>query len=390
MRHSCLAHLLRKITQHNKGWDKDGDDEGYCSDTSYLKPGEPISKHFILSTNIRSLTSGNKLDALKSLMEKYSNCIALCLQELWALPIIPEIPGFQKLYYKSRKGNKGGGVGIYVRNEFKYSILKSPFIENVFESISVQIQVNTHKSYHVVNCYVQPNNKLTDTLPFISKLPIYKRNTMVVGDFNYNLANPNNISLVEEFSGLGLSSLVNQPTRVVHTKKGLSKTIIDHCYTNIQSAESFIITTDLTDHFSVATTIHCNFRHRKKEKSNSYAPLQDDKALLLLKQYLAAVDWSEVLKDKTENAFTKFHAIINEAMMICCPPTAKNKAFQPLNPWFSKGLLVSRKVKDRLHYRALKKGTKDSWERYKDYRNRYTKLVRIAKIKFYGHGFQTA
>ena len=69
-------------------------------------------------------------------MDKYSNCVALCIQELWTLSIIPELPGYQKLYFKSRKGNKGGGVGIYVKNDFKYNILKSPFIENVFESLS--------------------------------------------------------------------------------------------------------------------------------------------------------------------------------------------------------------------------------------------------------------
>ena len=374
-------------------WGQGDGDEGECGgshSSSYILPGEAVQQNFILSTNIRSLTSGNKLDALASLMDKYSNCIALCVQELWSLQGIPEIPGFQKLYYKSRKGNRAGGVGIFIRNNFKYTILKSPFIENVFESISIEIQANAHKSYRLVNLYIPPSVKLQDTLPLISKLPINKRNTLVVGDFNYNLANPANMSLVEEFSGLGLASLVDQPTRVVHTKTGLSKTIIDHCYTNIQSAESFVMTTDFSDHFSVATTINCNFRQRKKDKSNSFAPLQDDKSLSLLEQYLAAVDWSEVLKDKTETAFSKFNAIISESMLICCPPTARNKSIQPLNPWFSRGLLVSRKVKDRLHYRALQKGSKISWDKYKDYRNRYTKLVRLAKIKFYRDGFQSA
>ena len=77
-------------------------------------------------------------------------------------------------------------------------------------------------------------------------------------------------------------------------------------------------------------------------------------------------------------------------MLLCCPPTVKNRRTQPIQPWMSRGLLVSRKIKDKLHYKAMKSSNNEKWLRYKDYRNLYTKLVRKAEILYYGNEFQLA
>ena len=234
----------------------------------YQLPGKPIQDDFVLSLNGRSLTAGNKTDEICQLLDNHKNCIALCLQEVWSLDHIPTLPGFQKLYYKCRSTNKAGGVGFYISDKFKYTILDSPFIENVLESIAVKISVNPHKSMKLVNVYLRPNQKLDDLLPLISTLPVGGRNTMVVGDFNYNLMNSNNTKLVEKFNELGLASIVDQPTRIVHTTNGITKSCVDHVYTNIRGSESFILTTckSISDHFAIACTVKSNWRTRKRKE----------------------------------------------------------------------------------------------------------------------------
>ena len=359
----------------------------------YQLPGQPIQNDFILSLNVRSFTAGSKTDEIRDLLERHKNCMVLCLQEVWSLDFLPVLPGFQKLYYKCRSTNKAGGVGIYISDKYKYSVLDSPFLENKLETISVKISVNPHKTIKLINVYIRPNQKLEDLLPLMSTLPIGGRNTMVVGDFNFNLLNKNNCRLVEKFNELGLSCIVDKPTRVVHTKLGITKTLVDHVYTNIRGSENFILTTckTISDHFAVACTIQTNWRSRKKEQNqNNYAPLQDDKSLNFLKQYLSAVDWTPVMENNTKKAFKKLSSIIKEAMSLCCPLTAKNKRTQPIQPWMSRGLLVSRRVKDKLHYKAVKSSNNEKWLKYQNYRNLYTKIVRKAKILYYGNEFNSA
>ena len=373
----------------NWGERDEGEDGSLHPTTPYLLPWHKISQDFMMSLNIRSLNAGNKLDALRDLLNRHTNCRILCLQEIWSLDMIPTLPGFQKLYYKCRSSTRGGGVGIYVSDKYKYTVLDSPFYENKLESLAVKISINPYKSIKVVNLYIKPNQKLVDLLPLISTLPTEGRNTMIAGDFNFNLMNKKNCTLVERFNELGLQCIVDQPTRVIQTKTGLSKTLVDHIYTNVRGSESFILTTDISDHFTVCATIQSNWKTRKKEQ-NSYAPLQDDKSLSLLKQYFTAVDWKDTLGDNSKKAFKKFSNIVKEAMEICCPPTAKNKRTQPLNPWMSPALLVSRRVKDKLHHKAIKSSKTENWTEYQVYRNLYTKLVRKAKILFYGNQFKLA
>ena len=396
--HSSLSASLRLCMAFSGGWGGWDRDQGEGEDGSpplskYQLPGQPIQNDFVLSLNVRSLTAYGKTDEIRGILENHKNLIALCVQEVWSLDHIPVMPGFQKLYYKCRKTNKAGGVGIYISDKYKYSIIDSPFIENTLESICVKISVSPHKNIKLTNVYIRPNQKLDDLLPMMSTLPVSGRNVMIVGDFNINLLNSKNHSLIEKFNELGLSCIVDKPTRVVHTKVGVSKTLVDHVYTNIRGSENFILTTckTISDHFALACTVKVNWRSRKKEQnSGGLSPLQDDKSLNYLKQYLSAVDWSGVLEDNTKKCFKKFNNIIKEAMTLCCPPTAKNKRTQPIQPWMSRGLLVSRRVKDKLHYKAVRSNDNEKWLIYQRYRRLYTKLVRKAKILYYGDEFKQA
>ena len=93
-----------------------------------------IEKHandlLIMSFNIQSINS--KFDEVSTLIQtltkKNISPDIICLQELWQFPPNANfaIPGYHKLVYKLRSENvKGGGVGLFIKNNLGYSINKA-------------------------------------------------------------------------------------------------------------------------------------------------------------------------------------------------------------------------------------------------------------------------
>jgi exonuclease III len=71
-----------------------------------------------------------------------NNCApdVICLQELWQFPndVNFSLPGYHPLVYELRKGGvQGGGVGIFIRDVYNFSVLNnlSVFHDRLFESI---------------------------------------------------------------------------------------------------------------------------------------------------------------------------------------------------------------------------------------------------------------
>ena len=96
----------------------------------------------VLNINIQSLLS--KFEHLKQIIEDISNnginIIAITVQEIWRVPVLEVVQINDFTFFNStRKLNRGGGVGIYVRNGFSAKINKqlSPFLENIFECLSI-------------------------------------------------------------------------------------------------------------------------------------------------------------------------------------------------------------------------------------------------------------
>ena len=105
----------------------------------------------ILSLNVQSLLS--KLNELNIFLnELSSNDIhvnVIAIQETWAVPYPDSVvlPGFQKIALKCRRNSRGGGVGFFIREGIEFKIIDnlSPFIENIVESITVELIINKTK-----------------------------------------------------------------------------------------------------------------------------------------------------------------------------------------------------------------------------------------------------
>jgi hypothetical protein len=113
-----------------------------------------------MSLNIRSLIANHQYlnPIISSFINKGSNIKAIALQKTWNVqyPELVHIEGFNFIS-KSRKNGRGGGVGFYLCENLKYKVVNdlSTFIDNEFESLTVEIQIN-RKRILLSNYYKPP------------------------------------------------------------------------------------------------------------------------------------------------------------------------------------------------------------------------------------------
>ena len=95
-----------------------------------------------LSLNLQSLQSKFfELSTFANILQNRQILVDIIgLQEVWSIGSnidSLDIPGFQRLIFKSRSLNKGGGVGFYVRSK----IIKEPsvFQDGIFKSICIEL-----------------------------------------------------------------------------------------------------------------------------------------------------------------------------------------------------------------------------------------------------------
>ena len=207
---------------------------------------------------------------------------------------------------------------------------------------------------------------------------------VVCGDLNIDIMKAENNYIVEFFQERGLHSVVDLPTRVATTTKGVSSTLVDHIYTNKPKVESIVLETDITDHYCTGLILEKGKREKMLDKT-IMRPLHTDKALDELKEHLSKIDWSPVLNDNTKQAFYTFKRLINEATDKYTPwrEVKVKQGKQGKEHWFLKSLWKSRLKKEKLKRKARLKNTTEAWETYTKYRNTYNRVVREAKFKYY-------
>jgi endonuclease/exonuclease/phosphatase family metal-dependent hydrolase len=271
----------------NFSHDYDFDDSPYAemvSSSTYVDESDLCSKFknnfnannlSVMSLNIQSINA--KFNSLSEFIFSLNNnsCTPdiICLQELWQFPnnMSFYLSGYHPLQYKLRRHNQGGGVGIFIKDTFKFTVLpeKSIFVDRVYESIFTKIELSTNNYVIVGSCY-RPGTKhpsftvneqfsqfselLSNQLNDILSLekPVY-----VFGDFNLDVLRYGKCSQVTEYIdflfSVGMLQVITKPTRLSKN----SASIIDHMLTNSPSYsdESLIVLSDISDHFPIFSFI---------------------------------------------------------------------------------------------------------------------------------------
>jgi hypothetical protein len=235
--------------------------------SSYCQHKQPL----FLSLNAQSLQS--KHENIKILLAELANknvhVDILALQETWRLPYVEtvDIPGYQ-FVHRHCTANKGGGVGFCIKNAITFKLVAelSTFIDNVFETITIEAKVH-NKTYMLSSVYRSPNppanmstnlqltnfNSHLDTLP--SRLNALKLNSYIFLDLNLillHISTDNNAGNYHDLiTSNGYLQTITRATRIQNNNFSL----IDHIFTNSPStkSQSGILISDISDHFFTFT-----------------------------------------------------------------------------------------------------------------------------------------
>ena len=244
------------------------------------------------SMNIRSLFKN--IDKLREDIEIYDKYDILCFNETnCTLEKLPNgindvtLNGFHEPYIQNpiRTTGKGGGLAIYVHKRVVDSDKIEVFNPNPepsntsgeFQFIKLHQCKGYNRTKIIGNVYRSPARKPEAFLEIfkntLHNLGRHSRKHMTLhGDFNLNLlkhsSNQACQNIIDIASSYGYIQIVSRPTRITDH----SATLIDHIYTNNleDTISCNVLTTDLSDHLAIVTTINLDNTSTSSYRSASY------------------------------------------------------------------------------------------------------------------------
>ena len=171
--------------------------------------------------------------------------------------------------------------------------------EGNIESLWVEITPTKGKSFLIGTVYRNPAERADwidrdETL--IDIVLLDKKEMLTLGHFNKNLLYTNhNKDWLDTMTSLGLTQLVNSPTRVTST----TSTLIDHIYTSNEenTLDTHVSQIGLSNHYAIFCCRKINFPHfslkSSSNKSIKYRSFKsfDENAFF---QDLSVFPWSEI------------------------------------------------------------------------------------------------
>ena len=227
-------------------------DEFSCASKSLL------NSFIILQINIRSMNKNfEKLQEYLNVVKGKFSIIALtetwCNDDRADKNSVWQISNYTPIHQIRQTGQKGGGIALFVHNNFDFKIIKRGNIcDDDIEYLMVEILRNKDKNFSCI--YRPPRVKSQFFLDNIKVLNKFKGQIFLAGDFDINSLDYSRNRIVHDFFNCafqnGIFLAIYGPTRV--TKN--SATIIDHILINTitdSPLDSGIVKTDISDRFAV-------------------------------------------------------------------------------------------------------------------------------------------
>lgn len=310
------------------------------------------------------------------------------------------ITNYKSFYQNPMSGKKKGtGVALYIHQSFNATIM--PEISQTspnLESISLTV-CKANKSINVICIYRPPNSTVTDFITefkdIMLKLP--KRPTYIMGDFNIDLLNDNDNSLIHEetFLSFSLFPLISIST---HEQPNCKTTCIDNIFTNDIDSVSLTGTLQnkVSHHLPIFSLCKLNLNSESTEDTPlvqyySYSKANLDKFVTQLHSNASAFIAQHIALDEPPN-FTNFNNMFHENLDKTCklskPKTSKRNVV--CNPWITDSISDAVKKKQELYAlwnktrnKKLPNGKRDLYDQYNEYRRCLKKIIKTAKSKYY-------
>ena len=375
------------------------DEETFVNSFSNKKDG------IILNINIQSLQSkfSQLSEFLFDLSAKNVEIDLISIQETWNITDSSKIciPGFQKFVFKTRNNSRGGGVGFYVREGIKFKIIDelSPFHEKVFESLTIEVELEGDKKTLFTSLYrppgnnsvLTPNEQINSFFEYyeqlLSEISIYNKDSYILTDSNIDLLslnrNTNSSRLVELSLSHGFLNLITKASRMNKN----SYSLIDQIFTNSDSKNfnSGVLLSDISDHFFTFSSISKKAK-KKSLKTKKNVRLFTDIDIENFGNTLSNLSWNDVIEsNEVEVSFNIFWDTFSTLFDLNFPERSitMNKNYNKIQGFMTNGLLTSRRHKNLLHKQSLVSPTVDSINCYKKYRNLYNSLIRLSKKLYF-------
>ena len=348
----------------------------------------------ILPFNIRSLNKN--LDYFKTFLDQLSfefSVIGLC--ETWLVDGIYPLHLLNNYSYtgNSRVGKSGGGVGIYTSNIFQTKVLEElNHMSSVAETVFIELILPEKKNIIIGEIYKPPQANPNDFLAILENIlsapSLENKTCFIMGDFNLDLLKCNSCIHCQSFCDIMLAKsfvhLINRPTRIANN----SSTLIDNIFTNsLELTNSGIIISDISDHFPVY--VFAPITMPTVSSSPALTRIFSDNNISKLKESLVQTDWSQVYnKDNANEAFNVFINLFMNLFNTHFPLQSSRTKYKkvPRSPWITNSLLRPINRKNRLYYKKTK--SERNKQKYSNYRNILTSLLRIAKRNFFSNQFE--
>ena len=373
----------------------------YIEDPDDIKQFKPNENLSFYSVNIQSLPS--KFAEFKEQLTtfKYPFDI-ICVQEIWRIhdDDLYNLPGYT-FVYKCRSNNmQGGGVGIYVKEDYTFSIIPqySIFLEKIIETLFIEVELCNKKKVIISSVYrpngVHPNLTSTQQLDqftelftnILAEISSTNKTAYIMGDMNIDLLKcdvHNKTSLfIESCFSNGFLQLVTKPTRCYNR----SATLIDHFLTNSQlnGITCGIYTTRLSDHFPILSFIP----QKKKKILPKYLSVRSfsNDSIDNFKAAISNLSWEEVFTSlDAQLSYNVFSSDFNDLFNNYFPEREVrfNKNIHKIEPFMTHGLLVSRQKKNKLEKISINQPTEINKRNFKQYKNKYNTIIRSAKKLYY-------
>ena len=380
--------IVNSIATNARDWD-------ITDDCDYLYQIKNVDSDdlAIIQINIRGIMS--KISLLKNLID---NSIAdrcpdvIIVSETWLTPTLPsvKIPGY-KFVHKCRQDRKGGGMGILVSDNLRFSelnTLTSDVREN--EVVTIELTLRTGKRCIVSSMYRAPN---TSSLVFqccynslVCALKKTKPYAIIIGldhnlDFLKSIHHGSTNDFIHSNLDMGLVPTITKPTRITKS----SATLIDNIIVSENLCGNFcsnILINDMSDHMPTI----CVVESLKSAKKNNIIITSRDtrpKNIAALKDHLQSYDWPALLNNTSlDRNMETLDNIVQTEMNYCTPVKSRKISYRKLRkePWLMPNLRMCTEKSKQLYCKSLKPCCSPSdLSKYQAYNRCLRRAIRTAK-----------
>ena len=329
---NSLSDIIRELPVHSS--------YAYEDDVHNILKNLKFDSLSLMSFNVQSLPSKNHefCNLLNALNSKKSKVSCIGLQETWLTHINNNsfnYPGYKSFFKSRQPGNIRGGVGLLIDDNFTCQPLNNDyFIDNILETIAVRIKLGSFRAT-VVSLYRPPskpgedvNTSFETFMNFFDDFLNYLENlnepVCILGDFNINLLNLNDVAshastVNESLLYAGFLQVISRATRVHPPTFSLIDFV---CLRDLlpNLTHSLIIDTDISDHYPVLCILKLKNSKTRSIPKTTTKRIFSATNIDNFRTALSHVDWANVTSISDTNLASKqFLKILADNLNTCIP-----------------------------------------------------------------------